>query len=546
MYVATALEMQNIDKRARDEFDIPTLLLMENAALGITRIVEDKLGSVKEKKITVISGKGNNGGDGLAAARLLYNRGARVCIYLLSEPDAIAGDAATNLNIALKMGIELHSTGNYDLRTMKSVINHSHVIIDAILGTGLSSPIKGEYSEIIEMINHSQRPVIAVDIPTGINSDTGEVMGIAVKAADTITFAIPKRGHLLYPGSDYTGKLYIVDISIPNAAIEKESVYVHLLTEEDMTCLIPLRQKDSHKGSFGHVLVIAGSIGKGGAAAMTSISCLRAGAGLVTLATPQSVQPIVAEKLTEIMTFPLPETYDKTISLSAMDEIMNLIRDKDVIAIGPGLTVHKDTAAVVRKVLKEVDVPVVIDADGINALIDHLDILKERRAATVLTPHPGEMGRLIGKSTADVQKDRIETARDFAMSHNVFLVLKGANTLVAEPSGKVYISPTGNPGMATAGTGDALTGILAGLTAQMNDISAGVKLSVYLHGLAGDIAAKEVGLISMIAGDLIDRIPAAIKHLSGSTPTLSFPRPVAIAFGATGTPGEGNKGGGTY
>jgi len=523
VYVATALEMQNIDKRARDEFGIPTLLLMENAALGITRIVEDKLGSVKEKKITVISGKGNNGGDGLAAARLLYNRGARVCIYLLSEPDAIAGDAATNLNIALKMGIELHSTGNYDLRTMKSVINHSHVIIDAILGTGLSSPIKGEYSEIIEMINHSQRPVIAVDIPTGINSDTGEVMGIAVKAADTITFAIPKRGHLLYPGSDYTGKLYIVDISIPNAAIEKESVYVHLLTEEDMTCLIPLRQKDSHKGSFGHVLVIAGSIGKGGAAVMTSISCLRAGAGLVTLATPQSVQPIVAEKLTEIMTSPLPETYDKTISLSAMDEIMNLIRDKDVIAIGPGLTVHKDTAAVVRKVLKEVDVPVVIDADGINALIDHLDILKERRAATVLTPHPGEMGRLIGKSTADVQKDRIGTARDFAMSHNVFLVLKGANTLVAEPSGKVYISPTGNPGMATAGTGDALTGILAGLTAQMNDISAGVKLSVYLHGLAGDIAAKEVGMISMIAGDLIDRIPAAIRHLSGSTPTLSLP-----------------------
>jgi len=523
VYVATALEMQNIDKRARDEFGIPTLLLMENAALGITRIVEDKLGSVKEKKITVISGKGNNGGDGLAAARLLYNRGARVCIYLLSEPDAIAGDAATNLNIALKMGIELHSTGNYDLRTMKSVINHSHVIIDAILGTGLSSPIKGEYSEIIEMLNHSQRPVIAVDISTGINSDTGEVMGIAVKAADTITFAIPKRGHLLYPGSDYTGKLYIVDISIPNAAIEKESVYVHLLTEEDMTCLIPLRQKDSHKGSFGHVLVIAGSIGKGGAAVMTSISCLRAGAGLVTLATPQSVQPIVAEKLTEIMTSPLPETYDKTISLSAMDEIMNLIRDKDVIAIGPGLTVHKDTAAVVRKVLKEVDVPVVIDADGINALIDHLDILKERRAATVLTPHPGEMGRLIGKSTADVQKDRIETARDFAMSHNVFLVLKGANTVVAEPSGKVYISPTGNPGMATAGTGDALTGILAGLTAQMNDISAGVKLSVYLHGLAGDIAAKEVGMISMIAGDLIDRIPAAIRHLSGSTPTLSLP-----------------------
>lgn len=514
MYVATAPEMQNIDRRARDEFGIPTLLLMENAALGITRIVENKLGSVKEKRITVIAGKGNNGGDGLAAARLLYNRGAKVCIYLLSESEALTGDAATNLNIALKMGIDIHSKVNYDLRTMKSVINHSHLIIDAILGTGLSSPIKGEYSEIIEMINHSERPAVAVDIPTGINSDTGEVMGIAVKATDTITFALPKRGHLLYPGSEYTGKLHVVDISIPVAAIEKESIYVNLLTEEEMGGLIPSREKNSHKGSFGHVLVIAGSIGKGGAAAMTSISCLRAGSGLVTLATPQSVQPIVAEKLTEIMTSPLPETYDKTISLSAMDEIMKLIRDKDVIAIGPGLTIHKDTAAVVRRLIKESEIPIVIDADGINALIDHIDILKERRVATILTPHPGEMGRLIGKSTADVQKDRIGTARNFAMSHNVFLVLKGANTVIAEPSGKVYISPTGNPGMATAGTGDALTGIIAGFIAQMNDVSAGVRLGVFLHGLAGDIAAKDVGMISMIAGDLIDRIPAAFRHLS--------------------------------
>jgi NAD(P)H-hydrate epimerase len=514
MFVATSQEMQNIDRRAGEEFGIPTLLLMENAALGVTRIVEEMYGPVKGEKITVVCGKGNNGGDGLAAARQLHNRGARVQVYLLSEQAALKGDAAVNLDIVLKMGTEVYSSGMYDMQALRIALNHSHVIIDAILGTGLSSPVTGEYGEVIELIHDSRRPVVAVDIPTGINSDTGEIMGRAVKAAATVSFVIPKRGHLLYPGSEFTGRLHVVDISIPRAAIEKESIYLHLLTEEEMRELIPSRPAESHKGSFGHVLVIAGSIGKGGAAAMTSLSCLRTGAGLVTLAIPESVQPIVAEKVTEVMTCPLAETAEKTIALSAMEAILELSRDKEVVAIGPGLTTHKETVEVTRRLIKEIEAPIVIDADAINALAGHLDVLRDRRFPTVLTPHPGEMGRLTGKSAADVQRDRIEIARAFAMAHGVYLILKGAHTVIAEPSGGVHLSPTGNPGMATAGTGDALTGIIAGLIAQKMDISAAVRLGVYLHGLAGDLAAKDIGMVGMIAGDLIARIPAAIRHLS--------------------------------
>lgn len=506
--------MQNIDRRTRDEYGIPTLLLMENAALGITHVVEEMLGTVKDKKITIVAGRGNNGGDGLAAARQLYNRLARVQVYLLSESSTLTGDAATNMHIALKMGIAVYSKGMYDMNVLRTALTHSHAIIDAIFGTGLSSPVKGEYREVIELINNCGCPVVAVDIPTGINSDTGDVMGTAVKATTTVTFAIPKRGHFINPGTEYTGRLHIVDISIPDAAIEKESIYLNLLTESKVADLIPPRPADSHKGSFGHVLVIAGSIGKGGAAAMTSLSCLRVGAGLVTLATPATAQPIVAEKLTEVMTYPLPETYEKTISLSAVEIILELSKDKEVIAIGPGLTTHKDTASVTRRLIKNIEAPMVIDADAINALQDHLDILKERKSPTVLTPHPGEMGRLIGKSAAEVQRDRIGIARSFATDYSAYLVLKGAHTVIAEPSGKVYLSPTGNPGMATAGTGDALTGIIAGLISQGIDISPALSLGVYLHGLAGDMAAKDVGIVGMLAGDLIARIPGAVRYLS--------------------------------
>ncbi|MBI5192153.1 MAG: NAD(P)H-hydrate dehydratase [Nitrospirae bacterium] len=568
MYIATAQQMRNIDKRAADKYCIPSLLLMENAAHGILRIIEENYGPIKGRKITIVCGKGNNGGDGLAVARLLHNRDAVVQVILLTNIEGnpplfsrggmggvflseLKGDAETNLNIALKMGINIaipsplagelqlnsyqipppsfagggrrgdkgegdsfsSNISSYDIWAVRNSLNHSYLIIDAIFGTGLSAHVKEEHLEIIELINDSGRPVISVDIPTGINSDTGEVMGDAVKADATITFAIPKRGHFLYPGSELTGRLHIVDISIPEQAIEEEGICLNLLTEDDMTRLIPDRLPNSHKGSFGHVLVIAGSLGKGGAAAMTSLSCLKTGAGLVTLATPESVQPVIAGRIMEAMTCPLPETDEHTIGFQAIEKITEIAKDKDVVAIGPGLTTNGETVEVIRKIINELNVPVVIDADGINAFISATELLKNRKTFTILTPHPGEMAGLTGKSSSDIQKDRIGIARDFAINYGIILILKGAHTIIAEPSGTVYINPTGNPGMATAGTGDALTGIIAGLIAQNIDISSAVRLGVYLHGLAGDIAAKEKGMQGMIAGDLIERIPEAIRQL---------------------------------
>ncbi|MCC6545238.1 MAG: NAD(P)H-hydrate dehydratase [Nitrospirae bacterium] len=513
MYIATAQEMNNIDRRTGDEYGIPTLLLMENAASGITRAVEQMLVSISGKRITVMCGRGNNGGDGLASARQLHNLGASVTVYLLSDTADFKSEPAINLNIALKMGIEVNEKGKYSLRTLSSRLRHSHMIIDAMIGTGLASAVKEEYMEVIELINSSKRPVIAVDIPTGINSDTGEVMGAAIRATATVTFALPKRGHYLYPGPDYTGKLQITDISIPAAAVEKEAIYLSLLTGNDMQDIVPSRQSDSHKGTNGHALVIAGSIGKGGAAAMTALSCLRTGAGLLTLAVPKSVQPIVAGKLTEVMTQPLAETDEQTIAADAAETIMAACWDKAVVAIGPGLTTNKETVSFVKKLIVEISIPLVVDADAINALAGSTELLRERRSATILTPHPGEMGRLTGKSTAEVQQDRIGTARNFAITYGVYLILKGAHTVIAEPSGAVHISPTGNPGMATGGTGDALTGIITGLIAQGVEPSDAARLGVYLHGLAGDIAAQETGMAGMIAGDLIEHIPAAIKQL---------------------------------
>src|SRR4030066_2070528 len=349
MYIALANEMNNIVRRTRDEYGIPTLLLMENAASGITRTVEQMLVSVKGKRITVICGRGNNGGDGLASARQLHNLGAKVSVYLLSDKADFKSEPAINLDIALKMGIEINEQGKYSMRTLSSRLRHSHLILDAMIGTGLASAVKEEHRAVIELINTSKRPVAAVDIPTGINSDTGEIMGAAVMATTTVTFALPKRGHFLYPGSDYAGRLQIVDISIPAEAIEKEVIYLSLLTGHDMQGIVPSRLSDSHKGTNGHALVIAGSIGKGGSAAMTALSCLRTGAGLLTLAVPERVQPIVAGKLTEVMTHPLAETEAGTISSKEGDMLMELSRDKEVVAIGPGLTTNKETVSVVKR-----------------------------------------------------------------------------------------------------------------------------------------------------------------------------------------------------
>jgi NAD(P)H-hydrate epimerase len=362
-------------------------------------------------------------------------------------------------------------------------------------------------------MNQSARPIVAVDIPSGISSTTGEILGAAVRADLTVTFGLPKRGHYLYPGAAYRGVLKVVDIGIPLDLISQTSCPVSLLTPETIRLALPQRPADAHKGRFGHVLVIGGSVGKTGAAAMAAQAALRVGAGLVTLATPSSLNPIMEQKLTEVMTAPLPETPDQTLSLGAEKALLDLVQDKSVVVLGPGLSTHPETQELVRKLLYSLRLPIVLDADGINALAGHSEMLSKSRAKIVLTPHPGEMGRLIGSSSKKVQGDRLGTAQSFAQRHKVWLVLKGAYTVLADPEGSLFINPTGNEGMATGGTGDVLAGMLGGLMAQGLDPLQASQAGVYLHGLSGDMAVSRKGNIGIIAGDITECIPLSIQKI---------------------------------
>lgn len=516
MKAATSKEMQLIDKNAISGYGIPGIVLMENAAMQVVKEMEARYGVISGKKIGVFAGKGNNGGDGIAIARHLINRGAKISVCLLTGEDSVKGDSLTNLGILKKMGGEVMDINSLDMKALKTTISHSNMVVDAIFGTGLSEDVKGLFADVISMVNSSGKPVVSVDIPSGISADTGKVLGTAVRADLTVTFGLPKIGLLVYPGAGYAGELKIVDISIPKGMKEVESIQTNLLTIEEVRGMVPERMADSHKGCFGHVAVIAGSIGKTGAAAMTSIASLKAGAGLVSLGIPSSINQILAQKLTEVMTFPLPEGKEGHLGSLAEDRIIEFLSDKDVCAIGPGISTDKETQELIRGVVKRVTIPMVIDADGLNAFAGYTDLLKHASAPLILTPHPGEMAGLLGLSASDVQEDRIGISRRFSTEHHLYLVLKGARTIVAEPSGAVYINPTGNPGMATGGTGDILTGIIAGLIAQHIDISSAVRLGVFLHGKAGDLAAREKGETGMIAGDLMDMITEAIRNIKGA------------------------------
>jgi len=515
MHVVTAQEMQQLDRRTIEEFRLPADTLMENAGLRVVEEIENNWGPVKGKTVTIAAGKGNNGGDGLVAARLLLERSARVSVFLLAPPDKLTGEARTNLERFQKISGRVHILKEDALGELERELSQSDLIVDALFGTGLSSPVEGLPARVIGAINASGKPVVAVDLPSGIHTDTGRVMGIAVKAALTVSFALPKRGLLLHPGSDYTGRLKIVDIGIPQALIRQLPADLEWITPADVADSLQRRPVSAHKGRFGHVLVIAGSVGKGGAAVMASLSAFRVGAGLVTLALPSGLEGTLPDRPLEIMTLPLPQTADRSIGKAALEPLIQFAQDKTVAAIGPGLSTHPETAEVVRGLIAQLAIPMVIDADGLNNLVGHLDLLKQARAPIVLTPHPGEMARLIGATTAEVQADRLGVSADFVRRHPVTLVLKGARTIIASRSGGVTINSTGNPGMATAGTGDVLTGMIAGLIAQGHAPEQAARLGVYLHGLAGDLAAAEVGAVGLLAGDLIHRIPAAITKASG-------------------------------
>ncbi|MBI4240080.1 MAG: NAD(P)H-hydrate dehydratase, partial [Candidatus Rokubacteria bacterium] len=403
-------------------------------------------------------------------------------------------------------------TRDSDLAALEKALASADLAVDALLGTGLSGAATGLYAPTIESINRSGRPVVALDLPSGLPSDHGRPLGPTVRAALTPTFAGWKRGLLLYPGAACAGQVRVVDIGIPDAAA-REGIGVFLLEAPDVASLFPPRQPDAHKGAFGHLLVVAGSMGKTGAAALAGRAGLRTGAGLVTIAAPVSQQPIVAALGMEFMTEPLPETAGQSASLKAKDRILELAARTDAVALGPGISLDPETQALVRELVKEVRRPMVVDADGLTALAGHLELLRESPAPRCLTPHPGEMARLLGSPAAEVQADRIERARSFCQRYGVFLVLKGARSVVAEPGGRVFINPTGNPGMASGGSGDVLTGVVGALLARGAGPLEALHAAVFLHGLAGDLARDEKGEEGLIAGDILEEIPRAIRQI---------------------------------
>jgi ADP-dependent NAD(P)H-hydrate dehydratase / NAD(P)H-hydrate epimerase len=510
MKVVTCQQMQQIDQEAINNYGIPGIILMENAGLQVVREIEKHFSPLSSKKVAIIAGRGNNGGDGFVIARHLYNCGSKVKIYLLSTRDQVRGDARTNLDIITQMGLEIK-----EVRSINQMDNLGHfdLLIDAIFGTGLSSAIKGLYEEIICAMNDARRPIVSVDIPSGLSADRSELIGPHINADFTVTFGLPKLGLLLYPAAKHAGKLTIAEISIPKPLLEKEDIKINLLTKDMIRAYIPERQPDAHKGSFGHMLVVAGSWGKTGAAAMASYAGLRTGAGLVTLALPKSLNMAMETASPEVMTLPLAETPDGTIDLEAKEKILEFLDEMkiEILVMGPGLSTHPQTGQLVRELLNEVSVPIVIDADGINVLCSCQDILKRRKGPLILTPHPGEMARLLGLPVQEIQRDRVGIAQKFAQEYQIFLVLKGAITVIGDPEGNIFLNPTGNPGMATAGMGDVLTGMLGGFLAQRWPFLKAINVAVFLHGLAGDLTAQEIGPVGITATDLLDRIPLAIK-----------------------------------
>lgn len=511
MKVVKAAEMQAIDRKAIDGCGIPSAALMESAGAEVARKVEQVLDVLTGKTICVFAGKGNNGGDGFVAARRLHNKGAKIKVFLLTSKDEVAGDARIYLNVLVNTGVDIvELTGERDWDKARFATAFADCLIDALVGTGFHGEISGDMAEIVKLINAAGKPVVAVDIPSGIDADTGQVRGVAVEASHTVTFALPKPGLFFQPGATYAGELTVADIGIPVEVTGDSNIKQNIITADYVRQVLPRRQAWAHKGSCGRVLVIAGSQGLTGAAALTASSAVRSGAGLVTLGIAASLNPIMESKVTEVMTKPLPETAWGTLGPDAVPYIQKLAAACDVLAIGPGLGREEATSEVVQLTVRNAQCPLVIDADAINALADCTEILLESEALAVLTPHPGELARLTGLSAEKINADRLTAAREAAADLGCIVVLKGAATVVAFPDGEVFINPTGNAGMATGGTGDVLTGVIAAFIAQGLTSHDAAVAGVYIHGLAGDFAAQS-GLIGMMAGDVLQAIPAAIQ-----------------------------------
>lgn len=515
--IVTAAQMQKLDRQTIEVANVPGTTLMERAGAGVVKHLETLVGPLRGRTIAIACGKGNNGGDGLVAARLLRQRGAKVLVLLMTPPAELSRDAKIMHRRFTKVAGASAAKTIASLDHVPDSLMNSDAIVDALLGTGCMSPVSGRYREAIHLINQAGRPIVAVDLPSGIHADTGVVMGAAVRASLTVTFGAPKLGLYLGAGIDHAGLIRIVDIGIPQAFVDEVESRTMLITPASTRLALPERRPSAHKGTFGHAGIIAGSVGKTGAAALAAKAALRMGAGLVTVATPSSVNDTLEAKLLEVMTVPMPETSARTLARSGLDPLLAFASTRSAVAIGPGLTTHPETVDLVQALIRQIDKPSVLDADALNALAGQSSLLTECKVPPILTPHPGEMARLESDATSQsVNADRAGVASRFARERAVFLVLKGARTVIARPDGMIAICPTGNPGMATAGTGDVLTGMIVGLLAQGLSQWEAACAATYVHGAAGDLAAAAKGQASMIASDLIEEIPHALAAISSS------------------------------
>src|SRR5437762_2986927 len=514
MRVLNAAQMREADRRTIDEIGIPSLVLMENAGRQVVAAIESVHGELLERRVAVLCGRGNNGGDGFVVARTLVQRGVEVAVFLLGRVADVRGDARTNLEILGRLGltiVEVSDSQAWELHGPE--VTGSTLIVDAIFGTGLNAPVSGLIQSVIADINASAVPVVAIDLPSGLSADSCEPIGDSIEAGLTVTVGAPKLPLVLPPAEARAGDIIIADIGIPADVLDGvDGPRVELLTRGSMRELIVPRVPDSHKGDYGRVLVVAGSRGKSGAAHLAAVGALRSGAGLVTVATPGSCQAVVAAMGPEYMTEALGER-DEGLDPDGVERVLELARD--VIAIGPGLGQAPATREFIKRLVDRATMPLVIDADGLNAFGSDPDRLAGREGREVIiTPHPGEMARLLGMSTDEVQASRLEVARNFAVAHHLYVVLKGHRTLIATPDEKIFINPTGNPGMATGGTGDVLTGMVAAWLAQLLDAEAACKIAVYLHGVAGDLAEADEGEVAMTSADLTGHIGDAILELT--------------------------------
>ena len=523
MRILTAAQMREADRCTIEDIGISSLVLMENAGRQVVAALETAYESQLEGRVAVLCGPGNNGGDGFVVARTLLQRGGDTLVCVIGSLADIQGDARTNLDVLGQLGVavvEIADEQHWELHF--SEISKCSLIVDAIFGTGLRSPLAGMLETVVADVNASNIPVVSIDLPSGVSADTAHLIGDCIDASMTVTLGALKLPLVLPPAEGCAGDVVIADIGIPPAVIESaEGPYVELLTPEHVRQLVTPRAADAHKGDFGRVTIVAGSRGKTGAAVLAGLAALKSGAGLVTVATPASCLPIVAAASPALMTEPLADTPDGTIAADALDRLLDL--DQDVIACGPGLGRSEDVARFVRGLVARAAVPLVLDADAVTVLAGDPESLagsNERRL--IITPHPGEMARLIGAPVEHVQANRMQVAADVAAMHHVYVVLKGHRTIIATPDGKVFINPTGNAGMATGGTGDVLTGMIAAWLAQLLDAEAACRLGVFLHGTAGDMAEARDGQVAMTATDVLDLIGGALRYVTtGERPAAS-------------------------